>query len=315
MRAGGSPTDGGADAAASGATAAEPVAGEPPELETFMTSSDVQALGEEQKEELRQIKARQGVQPHFSDFKWDAASGASLLQDWLRAVNDAQARANIYTQLPSLADPIPSPEEFISGIPHKSSNPSASGELWPVLRAMHSRKMHYLTRLAQKVDEGPKKKLATCWPDTSPASGGLAMYPLSVENQRNMGESWKIKKNSDYLKHLLALHDGEVRRVGWTMSTPFAASGGNLQKACFWQYQFCNQVVASNQDIPKAVFHYFEGGGVREYFANCWAQDWGRRGREGERGEDGALLDFSAYQAQPLAGVRKTKKVCFDWNA
>ena len=35
-------------------------------------------------------------------------------------------------------------------------SPSASGEPWPVLRAMHSRKMHYFI----------------CFPDTSPASGG-----------------------------------------------------------------------------------------------------------------------------------------------
>ena len=40
------------------------------------------------------------------------------------------------------------------------------------------------------------------------------------------------------MKHMLALHDGEVRFVddpGWA---PFPASGGDEYKACYWEYQF-----------------------------------------------------------------------------
>ena len=57
----------------------------------------------------------------------------------------------------------------------------------------------------------------------------------------------------DFIKHIYTLHDGEVRRVGEDRWDPFTASGGKIAKACFWQYQFCKKVVASNQDILRAI--------------------------------------------------------------
>ena len=53
--------------------------------------------------------------------------------------------------------------------------------------------------------------------------------------------TFKMKSPMDMIKHILTLHDGEVRRVGEEQWVPFPASGGEIAKACFWQYQFCNK--------------------------------------------------------------------------
>ena len=58
----------------------------------------------------------------------------------------------------------------------------------------------------------------------------------------------------NYIKHILTLHDGEVRLVGEDRWDPYPASGGDIAKACFWPYQCCKKVVASNQDILRAMF-------------------------------------------------------------
>ena len=95
-------------------------------------------------------------------------------------------------------------------------------------------------------------KLAQSVPDTGPASGG--MQALAPENQRRLGELFNIKSNADYVKHLSVLHDGELRRVCEERWEVFPATGGMLHKACFWQYQFATQVVASSQDMRVREF-------------------------------------------------------------
>ena len=64
-----------------------------------------------------------------------------------------------------------------------------------------------------------------------------------------MSREFGIKTSAEFVKHLLNKHDGEVRLVGeshW-VSSPVDISV--LRKACFWQYQFCHEVVTSNVDI------------------------------------------------------------------
>ena len=127
-----------------------------------MTQGDVVRLDEAQKKELREVRATEARQQHFSDFKWDAAPGASFVPAGDRA-SEAKIKANVYEQLPALADPIPEPDDWICGIPHHSSNASASGELPPVLRAMHSRKMNYMKKLDDTlIEQRDSPKLYKC---------------------------------------------------------------------------------------------------------------------------------------------------------
>ncbi|CAK0883168.1 unnamed protein product, partial [Prorocentrum cordatum] len=48
---------------------------------------------------------------------------------------------------------------------------------------------------------------------------------------------FRLRDTRDYVKHILALHDGEARlvRAGWE---PFPASGGSILQPCYWHYQF-----------------------------------------------------------------------------
>ena len=214
-----------------------------------MTQGDVVRLDEAQKKELREVRATEGRQQHFSRFKWDAAPGAMPAGE---RDSEAKNKANVYEQLPALADPIPEPDDWIRGIPHHSSNPSASGENWSVLRSMHSRKMHYFAKLRTVLEPRPPvQKLLRCFPDLSPASGG--QQPLSEENKDRLIAAFGMKSEMDYIKHILTLHDGEVRLVGEDRWDPYPASGGDIAKACFWPYQCCKKVVASNQDIHRRV--------------------------------------------------------------
>jgi len=141
--------------------------------------------------------------------------------------------------LPLLADPIPSPDEFVTGIPHKSD--SASEPRWDFVRAMHSRKIYYLLkRLKPNIEAKKSAKFLEAFPDLSPASGGT--LPLGKENQDRLREQLGCNSWADYLKHILTLHDGEVRLAGnggdsggWDV---FPVSGGMLRKQCFWHYQY-----------------------------------------------------------------------------
>ena len=159
--------------------------------------------------------------------------------------------ARLYDELPGLADPIPSPDEFVTGIPHKSD--SAREPRWDFVRAMHSRKIYYLLkRLKPNIEANKSAKFVQAFPDLSPASGGT--LPLGKENQDRLREQLGCNSWADYLKHILTLHDGEVRLVGNGGWEVFPVSGGMLRKQCFWHYQYMFEVVGCSQDMLDAKF-------------------------------------------------------------
>ena len=151
----------------------------------------------------------------------------------------------MYEGCPAFADPIPTAQEFIDGIPHKSTDTAASGALGEVLRAMHSRKMHYYTILKDEM-ELSNLKFKQAFPDLGPASGGT--HPLSEDGWRRLTHAWKFNTTAVYVKHMLTKHGGELCSVGNEVWELFPASGGNHRKACFWHYQFATMVAESNQD-------------------------------------------------------------------
>ena len=71
--------------------------------------------------------------------------------------------------------------------------------------------------------------LLKCVPDTNPALGGLQV--LSHVNRENLAKQYKMKDNMDLVKHIVNLHDGEVRQVGEERWEEFPASGRMLTKA------------------------------------------------------------------------------------
>ena len=203
-----------------------------------MTPKDIANLPEETKEELRSIPATDLPQEHFRDFKWDAAPGAEVNIHPNRA-RQARVKADLYENVPDWCDPIPTASEWISGIPHWSENSQVRGQKWDPIRARHSRKFYYLSKLEQIWEAAPDDMpLTQCFPDSNPAAGGL--QPLSHVNKRNLFHKYNIINDFALVKHIANMHDGELRQVGEEVWDIFPAPGGNpthILKPVFWHHQ------------------------------------------------------------------------------
>ena len=114
----------------------------------YMTSRRIQKLTDEQKDKLRCIIRKDNEQPHFLNFKWGGGGGAAS-GAFLETAGEAKRRAariaNVWRQVD--ANPIPSALDFINGVSHWNDNLANSNKLWDVVRATHSTKMHYFTKL------------------------------------------------------------------------------------------------------------------------------------------------------------------------
>ena len=194
---------------------------------------------------MRRVVKRHDTHLHFINYRADAASGAPCQRTWLQ--ERARERADVWNQLPSYANPIPTAQEFIAGIDHHNSNPDHQGVKWDVVRALQSTKMHYLTQL-KKFMEDPasggnlERKFQEAFPNLMPPSGG--MEPLDDGMWQRLEWEFNVNTEADYVKHILTKHDGEARLVHdidkWE---PFQASGGNVYNARFWHYQFVSTAV------------------------------------------------------------------------
>ena len=157
-----------------------------------------------------------------------------------RTQSQSLTRTNkLYEALPLLADPVPAPYDWVHGIPHHSSNTDHTGHLWHPLRAMHSRKMHYLARLDWAVSPQSTLPLVRCFPDTNPATGG--MKPICDENLINLMRTYNMTGPVDWVKHVFTLHDGEVRLVGEESWAEFSPYEDLLPDVAFWSPQLMTQ--------------------------------------------------------------------------
>ena len=210
-------------------------------LTQYMSTKRIESLAEDQKARLRQVVATHKQQRHWCEFKGGdgAASGA-----YSETVAEMQARERrrdrLMQVLPAYADPLPSAEEFVTGIEHKSDNADKAGQKWDVPRAFHSRKMHYLPRLRAEVMENIDWPFHAAYPDLRPASGGRQRLPLHA--WKTIQQLFKARDGPEYVKHICAAHDGELRLLDNWKWVPFPASGGSINQACFWHYQFARQV-------------------------------------------------------------------------
>ena len=136
---------------------------------------------------------------------------------------------------------MPEAHEFVTGMPHKCNKIEEKGRPWPVYKAIHSRKMHYLNQIQSYLPGGVEDNaawyLGTLWPDTweKNARGGK---PLSQENLEKLKQYGLVTNNNkDLLKAILTLHDGEakvVRHLGWEP----VPDGVDVHDPGFWHYQY-----------------------------------------------------------------------------
>ena len=209
------------------------------DLTLFMTLKEVKNLAEPDKEKLRAVVRKFHVQKKFSRFHGQHPGTASLgqLRTWQEEKKRNIMREQVWDQVPEFADPMPSAAEFISGIPHKNSDPKNKDQFWAVERAFASNKMHYYTKLRRQMlgetEASADWPFLQAFPDLSPASGG--MNPLTDDAWNLLKEEMGLQNYADYLKHILTKHEGEAKLavdLGWV---PLHE---NHHKACFWSYQF-----------------------------------------------------------------------------
>ena len=121
--------------------------------------------------------------------------------------------------------------------------------------------MHYYTKLRNKMQGIPDEDIPRysqvfpdwnferSFPDITDIYNGIVQ--LSDQKWQGIKARFSnVQTKADYLKHMLALHDGEMRFVvdpGWT---PFQASGGDEYKARYWEYQY-----ARTARVRKFLFH------------------------------------------------------------
>jgi hypothetical protein len=150
-----------------------------------------------------------------------------------------EAIADVKKCLLGYADPIPRQQDFINGIDHKNNNPRNSGQMWDVVRALHSRKMHYWSKLIKVIEQTPDLKFCEAHPHLSPASGGTQR--MGDRTWQSLKKEMGLQSKADYVKHMLTMHDGEVRLVGaedFYIALEEFAPGESLYHPCFWNYQF-----------------------------------------------------------------------------
>jgi len=137
--------------------------------------------------------------------------------------------------------------DFLEGIPHQNNKPENEGALWDVVRAVASAKTHYLDELQELFDVPPTPTspgglqwvFASEFPNLMPPSEGVE--PLSDDAWAKYQRDWRVRSHAEYVKHLLAKHDGEARQVGEATWGLVPASGGSVRQARFWHYQFTTQ--------------------------------------------------------------------------
>ena len=209
----------------------------------YMTSKDVQLLGDDHKAKLRETKATAGVQTHIQDFQWKAASGAEN-QNYEHLKSVAKEKANIYEQLPKEADPMPDEHQLMHGIKHSNHSETHAGKLWHPIEAFHSRKLHVQWRFWTDLKRDPYYyKITDAFPDLNPQVGGTK--PLSDAGFKEVAAYMKLKPpmTADFLHHMIDKHQGELRIVGQFRWRKFSATHGPIHSACFWRYQFMSTVI------------------------------------------------------------------------
>ena len=225
--------------------------GEVDELTLHMSISQLESLTEDKKENLRSIQRQENPQLHWWERQWKVPSAETwFLETPVESDRRLQAWDDLNRDLVQYADPIPDGLAFVTGIAH--FNPQGA-PIVDVVRAIHTKKMHYLTKVQESMKDAKRSsellKFMTCYPDTSPASGGYTrLNPKGWDWLQVLGLSdWP-----DFVKHIVAQHAGEARMVGdcwwedlvemtpqWDKDDIRVSDGLEIARnPCFWHHQF-----------------------------------------------------------------------------
>ena len=238
----------------------------PDSLLRRLSDRSLRNLSDEECAILYGVRKVEDTQRHFKDSTWklpddSAASGAEPVDPAI-AREDANARSILWIELVTHANPLPSLEEWAFGMNHKSDREGHARQLWEPVRAIHSNKMFCLRQLEEAMlaasgatepaaaehalpvrERGGRERrglvFTEAFPDTRESGGMLALKEAGWSMLKlELG----ILTHAAWVKHLLTMHDGEVRFVGdpwWVDTRSFPASGGShsLCLVKFWHSQ------------------------------------------------------------------------------
>ena len=202
------------------------------DLRTRLSKAQIAELSDAQKAELRQIVKEEPPQLHFSDNKvaWRAAALAASGEEWSLGPHWEKNAEVMQRALDAYCEPIPEPQAFLLGIPHRNSKEEYAGELWNVPRALASKKVHYRTLLEREMflsngNAASGAPFHEAYPNAVLDDGLTALTARAYEAQKTAAG---IDRDVDYVKHILDKHDGEVRHWGarWWTPVPAPSAGG-----------------------------------------------------------------------------------------
>ncbi len=161
----------------------------------------------------------------------------------------AERQANLNIRLTGLrqliavlkrkGSPIPSPSEFLTGIPHVNICKAHKGKSFPVPRAFASTKVHFLAALRERFDGmGLCSDCLFCdsFPSLQPASGGYG--GVECVSGDHLQARCKVTTVPVFLKRICNKHDGEARLI--EEGVPMMIPAGVVRDPAFWSAQFAS---------------------------------------------------------------------------
>ena len=183
------------------------------------------------------VRRKGPVQRHFNDSPaWIEWNEWQAEPEHPQPRADGNARAKLFVDLVGYANPCPGPDEWFWGIHHKNVLQDAQPK-WEPVRAIQSNKQVCLDQLVEEMAAAtgatePRGRLVRdrdgqatralvfmeAFPDTSPKGSG-GVRALTGAGWQRLWDAFRVRTEADFVKHLLNMHDGEVRFVGepWWM--------------------------------------------------------------------------------------------------
>ena len=178
------------------------------------------------------VRRKDPVQQHFNHSQpWNEWNEWQVEPEHPQPRADGTARAKLFVDLVGHANPCPRPEEWFWGIHHKNVLQDAQPK-WEPVRAIQSNKQVCLDQLVEEMTAAigatelggrlvrdRDGQATSAWvfmeafPDTSPKGSG-GVRPLRDADWHLLWDAFRVRTEADFVKHLLNMHDGEVRFVG-----------------------------------------------------------------------------------------------------
>ena len=144
-------------------------------LRGVLRPSEIDEMSEDEKANVLRRVVGIHRQVHFRDADWPEESIM-----WLCSIDLVQKRRRRLSRLIDIlkkqCSPLPSEQEFTTGIAHLSDNVVQAGALYSVVRALSTHKMHYLAKLNKLFRDvaiaDAKRFFCVAFPNLQPASGG-----------------------------------------------------------------------------------------------------------------------------------------------